>query len=526
MRFLKKLKRVTVLVAQHVTRVVKVIWSFLATQEKADDRKFPWNENRLSDGDILPKGKPFSEIPGPLPLPFFGSQWLYSWIGPYFLDKLHLANEDKYFKYGPIVKEHYLWNFPIVHLYDKNDIETVLKYSSKYPIRPGLEAQIFYRNSRPDRYKSVGLVNVQGLEWHHLRSKLTTQLASTALGDHTVKQLSIISEELIEKIRDERDAKNIIEEFEKYIYSYGLEVIFAILLGRRLGALNKSSIPPIAERLMFATENLFEVSHETMYGLPWWKYFPTKSYRKLAECEDIIYDVFSDLVKEALINDETTDTQSPVLNQILTAEGVDTRDKIVSLIDLVAAGIETTGNATLFLLHNILNNPEVKVRVYEELDRVLPSPEDTITPQLLVELKYLRACIIESLRMTPVAPNVARILEKPFTFQGYHVPAGTLVVCETWVASLQEENYLNAKSFIPERWLDSDKPNRYPFLAVPFGVGRRMCPGKRIAENEMLIITAKLLRAFDISFHEPLEQVYKFLISPKGPIKVMLRERC
>lgn len=167
-------------------------------------------------------------------------------------------------------------------------------------------------------------------------------------------------------------------------------------------------------------------------------------------------------------------------------------------------------------------------------------------------------------RMTPVAPNVARILEKPFTFQGYHVPAGvrvlnshseistnilllflqTLVVCETWVASLQEENYLNAKSFIPERWLDSDKTNRYPFLAVPFGVGRRMCPGKRIAENEMLIITAKvkhastkmysstypsrrtqLLRAFDISFHKPLEQVYKFLISPKGPINVILRER-
>lgn len=73
-------------------------------------------------------------------------------------------------------------------------------------------------------------------------------------------------------------------------YNIFPQVIFAILLGRRLGALNKSSIPPIAERLMFATENLFEVSHETMYGLPWWKYFPTKSYRKLAECENIIYE--------------------------------------------------------------------------------------------------------------------------------------------------------------------------------------------------------------------------------------------
>ena len=66
---------------------------------------------------------------------------------------------DKYRKYGSVVKEHFLWNFPIIHLYDKHDIENVLKYPSKYPIRPGLEAQIFYRQSRPDRYKSECSIN-------------------------------------------------------------------------------------------------------------------------------------------------------------------------------------------------------------------------------------------------------------------------------------------------------------------------------------------------------------------------------
>ncbi len=63
----------------------------------------------------------------------------------------------------------------------------------------------------------------QGLEWHHLRSKLTAQLASSALGDPTVKQVCIISDELIEKIRAERDADNILDAFEKTIYSCGLE---------------------------------------------------------------------------------------------------------------------------------------------------------------------------------------------------------------------------------------------------------------------------------------------------------------
>ena len=66
---------------------------------------------------------------------------------------------DKYAKYGAIVKEHFLWNYPIIHLYDKGDIEEVLKYPSKYPLRPALEAQCIYRMSHPERYKSVGLVN-------------------------------------------------------------------------------------------------------------------------------------------------------------------------------------------------------------------------------------------------------------------------------------------------------------------------------------------------------------------------------
>lgn len=56
-----------------------------------------------------------------------------------------------------------------------------------------------------------------------------------------------------------------------------------------------------------------------------------------------------------------------------------------------------TGNAILFLLHNILSNPIVKARVYEELDRVLSSGT-LVTTQLLLELKYLRACVTESLR--------------------------------------------------------------------------------------------------------------------------------
>ena len=69
-------------------------------------------------------------------------------------------------------------------------------------------------------------------------------------------------------------------------------------------------------------------------------------------------------------------------------------------------------------------------------------------------------------------------------------------MCETWVASLLDENFENARDFMPERWLGGGKT--CPFLSVPFGVGKRMCPGKRVAELEILITTAKV---FFFSFH-------------------------
>ena len=64
----------------------------------------------------------------------FGALWLYSRFGPYTRSKYHLSNEDKYKKFGPVVREEGFMNFPIVHLYHKDDITKVLKAKSDMPL--------------------------------------------------------------------------------------------------------------------------------------------------------------------------------------------------------------------------------------------------------------------------------------------------------------------------------------------------------------------------------------------------------
>lgn len=62
-------------------------------------------------------------------------------------------------KYGPIVLEVTSNGVPIISIYDRQDIEKVLRYPSKYPFRPPTEIVAFYRKMRPDRYASTGITN-------------------------------------------------------------------------------------------------------------------------------------------------------------------------------------------------------------------------------------------------------------------------------------------------------------------------------------------------------------------------------
>lgn len=70
-----------------------------------------------------------------------------------------MINLDFHEKYGPIVMEVTSNGIPVVNLYERQDIEKVLRYPSKYPFRPPTEIVAVYRKSNPDRYATTGITN-------------------------------------------------------------------------------------------------------------------------------------------------------------------------------------------------------------------------------------------------------------------------------------------------------------------------------------------------------------------------------
>ena len=142
----------------------------------------------------------------------------------------------------------------------------------------------------------------------------------------------------------------------------------------------------------------------------------------------------------------------------------------------MAAGIDTTGDALSFLLHQ-LSLPE-SWEVQEKLAHEFQENEG----KGLDELRYLDAVVKEGLRCFPPIPmsQPRYVPEGGRTIAGYFVPGGTIVSAQAWsVHLLNEDVYPDGGKFVPERWLDEERTLDMNRLFFAFGLGARGCVGRQ-----------------------------------------------
>lgn len=165
---------------------------------------------------------------------------------------------------------------------------------------------------------------------------------------------------------------------------------------------------------------------------------------------------------------------------------------------LVAAGSDAVRLTFAALVFYLLKNPHAMEKVTKEIREAVESPED-ISEGTLSKLKYMRACVDETLRRTPPKPaSIPREVGKGgIEIDGIHVPQGmTVGVC---VYSLHHDAdiYPDPFAFKPERWLEVDD-RRMQAAFVPFYKGPRMCPGVTTAYFAIQLALFHLLYRYDI----------------------------
>ncbi|KAJ7252466.1 cytochrome P450 [Mycena rebaudengoi] len=166
---------------------------------------------------------------------------------------------------------------------------------------------------------------------------------------------------------------------------------------------------------------------------------------------------------------------------------------------MYAAGFDTTRAALGTFILAMLANPDVQKRAQEEIDTVvheghLPSFDDEES------LPYVSALVKEVLRWKPAIPITAHAVAVEDTYRGYRIPAGSIVIANTWAMLYDEIAYPDPDKFNPDRFLLNGRLNpavRDPSLV--FGFGRRVCPGRHMAQSALWITVASLLAVFNIT---------------------------
>ncbi|KAJ7223139.1 cytochrome P450 [Mycena pura] len=144
--------------------------------------------------------------------------------------------------------------------------------------------------------------------------------------------------------------------------------------------------------------------------------------------------------------------------------------------------------------------PETQRLAQAEIDKIVGTerlPMITDMPNL----PYVNAVVKETMRWHPALPlGIARRTSEDSFYEGYFIPKNTVVMPNVWCISavaFEPNDKYDPQKFIPERFInDSDTPNPASWA---FGFGRRICPGKHLAENSVFIQIASILAMFDIS---------------------------
>ncbi|XP_027368610.1 premnaspirodiene oxygenase-like [Abrus precatorius] len=164
------------------------------------------------------------------------------------------------------------------------------------------------------------------------------------------------------------------------------------------------------------------------------------------------------------------------------------------ILDLFAAGGDTTSAVIEWAISEMVKNPRVMIKAQEEVREAFGSKGYT-NETTLQELKFLRAVIKETLRLHPPFPLLLpRECLETCEVEGYTIPAGTRVIVNAWAIGRDPNYWDEAEKFYPERFMDCAidyKGLNMEF--IPFGGGRRMCPGILFAISSIELCLAQLL---------------------------------
>lgn len=248
--------------------------------------------------------------------------------------------------------------------------------------------------------------------------------------------------------------------------------------------------------------------------LPFFKYLPTQAKREINEAKEIRRTIFPkeyNAHKLTYTTGNTRDLTDDFISSYENDIGKETgrcfgsMDDIAGLMaDVIVGGADTTSSSISWLLLYLILNPDIQENVHKEIDAVLGT-DRVINWKDSQAMPYMQATLCEVQRASGMITMVGTNTIRDMTIGGYHIPKGAFVALNLGKIHHDPLEWSEPDRFQPERFLDSDGKfigwNKLRGF-LPFGIGRRECPGQSFAKIVLFVFTSIFLRRFRVELPE------------------------
>ncbi|XP_047330989.1 cytochrome P450 736A117-like [Impatiens glandulifera] len=345
-------------------------------------------------------------------------------------------------------------------------------------------------------------VSPYGEYWRQLKSICVLQL----LSNHKVKSFRSVREEevllMIEKIEESR-GKNIQVNLSEMFSKLANDIVCRASFGRKYDEGEKG------RRFRRLLKEFLVVLGTVNAGdfLPWLSWinklngWDNRVDRVAKEMDDFLEEVVEEKMNqrkfEEIVDEDDDERKEGFVDILLrihmsqeTGVSID-RDSVKAIIlDIFSAGTDTTSTILEWAMTELLRHPKAMKELQNEVRKVA-NGKSIVTEDDIENMSYLKAVIKETLRYhTPIPLLVPREATQDVKVMGYDIAVGTIVFINGWAIGRDPVSWDDPEEFKPDRFLNSSIDYRgRDFELIPFGAGRRGCPGISfgIATNELAL---------------------------------------
>ncbi|XP_022133199.1 cytochrome P450 CYP736A12-like [Momordica charantia] len=429
--------------------------------------------------------------PGPKGFPIFGSLHLLGKLPHRDLQKLSQ-------EYGPIMHMK-LGLVPTIIVSSPSAAELFLKtHDLVFASRPPSEA------SKHISYRQKNLVfSPYGPYWRNMRKMCTLELLSNlkinSFKSMRKHQLGLLIQHLREAAACDRVAVNLSDKVTSFTTDITCLMVFGkkyedkefdergfkavMQQGLQLGAAPNLGdfIPFIAgldlqglTRQMKAVHKVFDGFLEKIIN----EHLEARDEHKTKDFVDVMLD---------LVDSEQSEYQ------------IDRSAIKAIMLDMLAAAMDTSATAIGWAMPELIKHPHIMKKMQVELEKVV-GLDRVVEESDLENLEYLEMVVKEILRLYPPAPLlIPRESLEDCIVKGFHIPKKSRVIVNVWAIGRDPSGWtIDPEKFFPERFIDSQIDVRgRDFQLIPFGAGRRSCPGMQLGLTVVRLLLAQLVHCFD-----------------------------